>query len=294
MNTLKKPKNSIFIGYLSIPIIIYCFVVIVPIIGALYYSNFSWSGGSKKTFVGIHNYIKLLQDMTFWKSFLNNLEITIICVIGQIGLALILALIINSRFVKARNFHLAVSYFPVILSAVVVGYIWSMLYDYNYGLFNTLLKLVGREDLVQPWLSNSKISLLLVSIPLVWKNIGYYLIIILAGLTSIDKSILEMAEIDGANARQRLHSIILPMLRNTLVVCLTLCISGNMKVFDHIYVMTDGGPGTSTMVMALYAYKTSFIRYKMGYGSTLSIGILIVSVGVTLIVRNLALHRKKD
>jgi raffinose/stachyose/melibiose transport system permease protein len=166
-----------------------------------------------------------------------------------------------------------------------------MLYDYNYGLFNTLLKLVGLDSAVKPWLSDTKLALALVSFPLIWKNIGYYLIILLSGLASIDSSILEMAEIDGANATQRLWYIVLPMLRNTLVVCLTLCISGNMKVFDHIYVMTGGGPGTATMVMALYAYENSFVRYKMGYGSTLSIGILILSVSLTLVVRKLTVSK---
>ncbi len=294
MNSLKKPKNAIFIKYLIVPIIVYCFIVVIPILGALYYSFFSWNGGPNKTFIGVNNYIKLVQDISFWKSFVNNLIITVICVVGQIGLALILALIIDSRYVKAKKFHLAVSYFPVILSAVVVGYIWSMLYDYNYGLINTFLKFIGLDNLIQPWLSNSKIALILVSIPLIWKNIGYFLIILLAGLTAIDKSIIEMAEIDGASAAQRLHKIILPMLRNTLIVCLTLCIAGNMKVFDHIYVMTNGGPGSSTMVMALYAYKTSFIRYKMGYGSTLSIGILVLSVGITLIVRKITSSKEEN
>lgn len=289
----RNPAKKVFVLYLAPPIAIYCLVVLLPVFGALYYSLFSWSGGPKKTFIGISNYFTMAKDHIFWKSFGNNIGLTIICVIGQIGLALILALILNSRNVKGRKFHLAVSYFPVILSAVVVGYIWSMLYDYNYGLFNTLLKLVGLDAAVRPWLSDTHLALLLVSFPLIWKNIGYFLIIILSGLASIDNSVLEMAEIDGANASQRLWFIILPMLRNTLVVCLTLCISGNMKVFDHIYVMTGGGPGTATMVMALYAYENSFVRYKMGYGSALSIGILVLSVAITLIVRKITTKKEQ-
>jgi raffinose/stachyose/melibiose transport system permease protein len=275
----KNPAKKLFFIYLAPPIIIYCLVVLLPVFMALFYSLFSWSGGPNTT---------LLKDTVFWKSFKNNIILTILCIIGQIGLALILALILYSRFIKAKKFHLFVSYIPVILSAVVVGYIWSMLYDYNYGLFNTILRAVGLDDAAKPWLSDVDAALLLVSFPLIWKNIGYYLIILLAGLASIDRSVLEMAEIDGANAAQRLRSIILPMLRSTLIVSLTLCISGNMKIFDHIYVMTGGGPGSATMVMALYAYTNSFVRYKMGYGSTLSIGILVLSVSITLIVRKFA------
>jgi raffinose/stachyose/melibiose transport system permease protein len=294
MQNLKKPPKRIFIAYLTLPIVVYCLVVLFPIFGAVYYSFFNWSGGPKMTFSGADNYVKMVTDPTFWKSFGNNILLTALCVFGQIGLALVLALIVNSRYIKIKHFHLSVSYFPVILSSIVVGYIWSMLYDYNYGLFNNILKLIGLGKAVRPWLADNKLALILVSLPLIWKNIGYFMIIILAGLSSIDTSILEMAEIDGASPLQRLCFITMPMLRATMVVCLTLCISGNMKVFDHIYVMTNGGPGTATMVMALYAYINSFIRYKMGYGSALSIGILALSIAVTLIIRKITSGRNEE
>ncbi len=291
---IKNPSKGKFAIYLGPPLALFVFVVIVPVFGALYYSFFNWSGGPRMTFTGLDNYVTLLSDATFWKSFYNNIVLTVLCVIGQIGIALLLALMLNSRHMKMKGFHITVAYFPVILSAVVVGYIWSMLYDYRHGLINTILALLGMEDKAQAWLSNPDLALILTAIPLIWKNIGYYLIIILSGLASIDTSILEMAEIDGANAWRKLKSITFPMLRATLIVCLTLCISGNMKVFDHIYVMTGGGPGTATMVMALYAYENSFIRYKMGYGSTISIGILVLSIAITQIVRKATSLKKED
>jgi raffinose/stachyose/melibiose transport system permease protein len=157
-----------------------------------------------------------------------------------------------------------------------------MLYDYNFGLLNYLLKIIGRPDLVQAWLSNNELSLAFVSIPIVWQYIGFYMIIFLSSFASIDKSILEMAEIDGASGFQRAIHISVPLMKNTLIVALVLCISGNMKTFDHIYVMTAGGPGTATSVMALYAYNMSFIRNNMGYGNALSVGILVLSLAVTL------------
>ncbi len=282
---MEKLSRKTYIMYLSIPILLYCFVVVVPVLGAIQYSLFEWSGGPNKTFIGINNFVTLIQDQLFWKSFFHNIILTCLCVVGQIGLALILALILNSKSIKAKQFHLSVAYFPVILSAVVVGFIWQLIYDYNSGLLNELLRLVGLENWVQPWLANSNLALFLVAIPLIWKNIGYYMIIILAGLAAIDTSVLEMAEIDGTNSLQRLIKIVIPLMRNTLIVCITLCISGNMKIFDHIYVMTGGGPGNATNVMALYAYQTSFLKYKMGYGSAISIGILLLSVGITLFVR---------
>ena len=238
-------------------------------------------------YIGLSNYVTMLHDDTFWKSFFNNLILTGVCIVGQIGFAFLLALMLNSKRVKFKEFHRTVSYFPVTLSAVVIGFIWSMMYDYNYGLINYILRAVGLGSLAQPWLSNEKAAIFYAAIPLIWQFIGYYLVIILSGLSSIDPSVLEMADLDGVNAWQKARYITLPMIRKTMLVCLTLCISGNMKAFDHIYVMTGGGPGTATTVMSLYAYNNSFIRYKMGYGSALSIGILVLSLAVTLTARRL-------
>lgn len=289
-----KPKKWHFIFYLVPGLVWYAFVVFIPVIGALYYSAFEWSGGPNKIFVGLQNYASLIRDSEFWHSFSNNLFLCLVCLAGQIGIAFLLALLLNSKIVKFKRFHKIVTYFPVTLSAVVIGFIWTMIYDYNYGLLNTLLEFLGFADLQQAWLSNRKIAMLLICFPLIWQYIGYYLVIILAGFSSIDPSILEVAEIDGATGRQRARYITIPLIKNTLIVCMTLCIAGNMKAFDHIYVMTAGGPGTTTNVMSLYAYQNSFLRYKMGYGSAISIGILILSIGITVICRKIAAGRKGE
>ena len=287
-SSVLRPKKWQFVAYLLPGVLWYAFVVFVPVIGALYYSAFDWMGGPNKTFIGLQNYLTLIKDAEFWHSFKNNLYLCVVCLIGQIGIAFFLALMLNSRIVKFKNFHRVVTYFPVTLSAVVIGFIWNMIYDYNYGLINTFLEAIGLGNLQQAWLSNRGLAMFLVCLPLVWQNIGYYLVILLSGFSAIDASVLEMAEIDGATGWQRARYITVPLIKNTLIVCMTLCISGNMKAFDHIYVMTNGGPGTTTNVMSLYAYQTSFLRYKMGYGSAISIGILILSIAITAITRKLA------
>lgn len=282
------PSKATFLWYLTPGVILYTFVVFLPVLGALYYSLFEWSGGPKMKFIGFQNYLELIKDSVFWHSFFNNLILVAVCIVGQIGIAFVLAVLLNSRSVKLKQFHRVVSYFPVTLSAVVIAFIWSMIFDYNYGLLNYLLKALHLEEYIQPWLSNSKLAIFLVAIPLIWQYVGYYLVIILSAFGSIDRSILEIAELDGANGFQRARLIIYPLIKSTLIVCTILCVSGNMKAFDHIYVMTGGGPGNASMVMALYAYNNSFIKYKMGYGSALSIGILILSLLVTWGVKALA------
>lgn len=278
MKSSIKPRPIVFFSYLLLPFLLYSFVVFVPIILAGYYGFFDWSGGSKMNFCGLDNYIKLFGDKEFFRALGNNIYLVVVCVIGQIGFAFLFAMMLNGRRIRLKGFHRTMSFFPSVLSAVVIGFIWTMIYDYNYGLFNNVLRGIGLGDKVQPWLANEKLALPLVALPLIWQYIGYYLIIITSAMAAIDPQIFEMAEIDGAAGWKKARYITLPLVKNTLLVCITLCIAGNMKAFDHIYVMTQGGPGTTTNVMAMYAYNTSFISYKMGYGSALSIGILAVSL----------------
>ncbi len=273
---MKVKKPMIFL-YLLPGILWYSFIILIPICLAFYYGLFNWSGGTKMIYQGFKNFTDVLTDDVFFQSLKNNIYLTVVCLIGQIGIAFILAVLLNGRYVRFKGFHRTMTYFPAVLSAVVIGFIWNLIYDYHYGLLNTLLRMTGFGDRAQAWLNNDKLVLMLVAVPLVWQYVGYYLIIIMSALSSVDPQIFEVAEIDGASGLQRVIYITLPLVKNTLIVCVTLCIAGNMKIFDHIYAMTGGGPGTASSVMAMYAYKTSFLSYKMGYGSAMSIVILIVS-----------------
>lgn len=287
MNKLASPSKGTMALYLLPSLAVFLFVAIVPIFTAIYYSTFYWPGGQKMTQIGLENYRAMLEDPIFWSSFRNNIYLTVFCLIGQIGLAFLFASLLNTKGLKLKGLHRAVSYFPVTLSAVVVGFVWSMIYDYNYGILNLLLEKVGRSDLVRVWLSDPATIMPVVSIPLVWQYIGMYLVIILASMTAISTEVLEMAEIDGAGGFQRAIHITLPLIRNTLIICVMLCISGNMRAFDHIYAMTRGGPGYASSVMAMYSYNVSFMQVNMGYGSTLSIGILVLSMTLVISARML-------
>lgn len=273
-----KPKKSVLFAYLIIPVVIFVFSVFVPLVTALVYSFFQWKGGPVKTFNGLTNYITLVKDSTFWLSFRHNIFLVLVCIIGQIGIAFIFVLMINSKLVKLKGIHRTFGFFPSTVAAVSIGFIWKMIYDYNRGLINWFLDKIGRADLQQVWLNNESLVMLLVAIPLVWQWIGYYMVILLSAISSIDQEIFEVAELDGANAIQRAIYIVFPLVKNTILVCITLCIAGNMKAFDNIYVMTSGGPGTASMVMAMYGYQVSFQQQNMGYGSAISVGIFLLSL----------------
>lgn len=274
----KSKQNKLVALYLAIPLIVYVFSVFVPLVTALVDSFYDWKGGPQKTFNGIQNYINLFQDHTFWQSFWHNIFLVLFCLVGQIGIAFIFVLMIDSKLVKLKGMHRTFGFFPSTISAVCVGFIWTMIYDYNRGILNWFLEKIGQGDAARVWLNEPKLVMLLVSIPLVWQYIGYYMVILLSGIASIDKEIFESAEIDGANAVQRAIHIVFPLIKNTLLICITLCIAGNMKAFDNIYVMTSGGPGTSSMVMALYGYTVSFKQNNMGYGCAISVAIFVLSL----------------
>ncbi len=273
-----RPKNRTIFMYLLIPVAMFMFTVFVPLVTALVYSFYEWKGGPQKTFTGLQNYITLFHDSTFWQAFGHNIYLVIVCIIGQIGIAFVLVMMVNSKLTKLKGMHRTFGFFPSTISAVCLGLIWNMIYHNQYGLINWFLRTIGREDLCQVWLNNTDLVMLLVSIPLIWQYIGYYMVIMLSAIAGIDTEIFESAEIDGANGFQRALYITLPLIKNTMLVCITLCVAGNMKAFDNIFVMTKGGPGTASMVMAMYGYQISFNQSNMGYGSCISVGIFVLSL----------------
>ncbi len=277
LDAIKPKKRTIYL-YLLIPVVMFVFTVFVPLVAALFYSFFEWKNGPIKTFNGIENYKQLFADTTFWQSFGNNIYLVVACLIGQIGIAFLLVLLVNAKTTKLKGVHRTFGFFPSTISAVCIGMIWTMVYHNKYGILNWFLKLIGQNQLTQVWLNNTEHIMLIVSIPLIWQFIGYYMVIIFSAIAGIDSEVFESANIDGANAWQTAMHITLPLIKNTMLVCITLCVAGNMKAFDNIYTMTKGGPGTASMVMAMYGYKISFEQFNLGYGSTISVAIFVLSL----------------
>lgn len=280
MNERISPKRSVMALYLVPIFLIYLSVFVLPVILAIYFSFFNFKTINSKIFVGLLNYKKLFTDPLILLSFKNNIYLVLVCLIGQVGLAFIFANILYSKLIDVRvsSIYRTVIYFPVTLSAVIIGYVWTMIYDYHYGLLNYVLTALGLPNAVNTWLSDEKLIMTTVSIPMIWQYVGFHLVIIMAAMTSINPEVYEMADIDGASGLRKAISITFPLIKNTLAVCMLLCISANMKAFDHIVAMTNGGPGYSSNVLALYAYNVSFSESNIGYGNTVSVAIMIVMV----------------
>ncbi|MBQ8160745.1 MAG: sugar ABC transporter permease [Clostridia bacterium] len=277
-----RPKKSVIFLYLLIPVALFIFSVFIPLLTALYFSFFEWKSGQTiytTVFNGLTNYKTLIGDSIFWKSFGNNIYLVVACIIGQIGLAFVMVLFANSKLAVGKAIHRTFGFFPSTISAVCIGLIWSIIFHSKYGLLNWfVVNVLGGTK--QAWLGDANRVMLYVSIPLIWQYIGYYMVILFSAIAGIDQQIFESAEIDGANGFQTAIHITLPMIRSTMLVCLTLCVAGNMKAFDSIWTMTSGGPGYASYVMALYGYTVSFGQSNMGYGSAISIGIFVLSLAV--------------
>jgi raffinose/stachyose/melibiose transport system permease protein len=280
MRNRLKPNNFVLFALLTPGTILFVMCCIAPLFVAFYYSLFKWDGGPSKNFLGLLNYVQLITDKTFWGAFRNNVTFIVWTVIGQIGIAFIVSMLMVSRSLKLKTLHRTVIFFPVILSAVVVGFTWKIIYNKDYGFLNHILTLIGRADWIKAWLDDPDIVIPSLAVAKIWQYIGYYMVILLAAIQSIDKEVLEVAELDGAIGWKKSIYVVIPLIKNTFMVALMLCISGNMKTFDQIYVMTNGGPGGASEVVAMYAYRVSMERMEYGYGSAAAIGILILSLSL--------------
>ncbi len=292
MNNGLQPSRKASFFYLAPIFLIFVFMKIVPLFMSGVFSMYKFSNIRNMKFIGLSNYARIFADKNVLISLKNNLFLVVVCMIGQIGIAFFLANLLRVKRVRFANFHRTVMYFPVTISAVIIGYIWQMVYNYNYGILPYAMRTIGLASYVKPWLSDVKYVMFFVCLPMIWQYVGFHLVILMAAMTSVDASIYEMSEIDGANEWQKARYITLPLLKGTLLTCVVLCISANLGAFDHIMAITGGGPGNASMVLALYTYKVSFLNYEMGYGSALSMMVFAITA-VCFVIGRLLTQRKE-
>ncbi|BFT69263.1 MULTISPECIES: carbohydrate ABC transporter permease [Paenibacillus] len=276
MTVSARIRGFITIGLLP-ALVLYLFFVIVPIFWSAYYGFFDWKGIGAAKFIGLDNYVEVFQDPIFWKSFKNNMLIVAASVFGQVPIALILALLLMKSTFFQRVIRASV-FMPMVLSSVVVGIIWGYIYHPQIGILNFLLDGVGLDGWKKAWLSDPKVSMYALMVPIIWNYIGPYMIMFIAALQNISPEIEDAAQLDGVGPVRKLFAVTLPMIWDTVKVAVVLCISGSLKAFDLIYVMTGGGPAHSTELLASYMYNSTFNVYRFGFGSAISTAIIILSL----------------
>ena len=288
-----KPKNRLVPWLFSTPALaIYIFTVLVPVVWSMVYSFFDYNGVSNMNFVGLDNYFQLFQDKVFKTSVMNNLIFMAISTVFQLFMGLLLATILTS-ITKGNNI-LRVAYFiTCIISSMAICQIFVKLLSVQpEGVLAALMKAMGMAPVAV--LSDPKLALLVVSIIDGYKFCGIYMVIFYSAFLSVDQEVIEAAYIDGCSWWQSYCYIKLPMIKNIFFVVLVLLVNGTLKGFDISYILTSGGPGTSSELVATYLYKTAFSSMKYGYGSTIAVFLVVECLLAVGIVRFIASRTERE
>jgi len=278
-----KIKKAITIASFLLPgLLLYAVFMLYPMIDAIRYSFFDWDGASSTmNFVGLENYVQLTKDDIFLKSLGHNLLWVVLSLALMVVPTLVLAVLI-SRVKKGKTFFRAGFYLPSVLSLAVVGVLWSKIYDPMMGPINVFLKTVGLDSLAKNWLGEPLFVIPALVIASTWAFYGLYLILFLAGLQSVDYSVYEAADIDGAGPISKFWHITIPSLRNTLNVVISMVIIHALKGFALIWIMTQGGPFYMSEVVSTYVYKAAFSMNKVSYATAGSVVLGIIVIAFTI------------
>ena len=261
-----------------------------PMIQAVYLSLTNYNLIRAAEFIGLDNYIELFRDPAFWNAFGNTILYAVLVTPVTVILALVFAMMLNQRFV-GRAFSRTAIFLPFIVSLGIIAIAWAFLLDPNIGLLSYWLSFVGIVP-EQGWLSDPRYAMAAVMVVGVWKNVGFYMVIYLAGLQSIPVDMYEAARLDGAGAWQRFRSITLPLLSNQTLLVTVLALIATLQAFDQIYVMTHGGPFFRTETLVMLIYREGFQELRFGYASAISF-VLLVFVFILSMIQFGYLRRKQ-
>lgn len=285
----KQDKLGIFL-FLIPGLFLFFTFFIFPVIYVMVTSFTQWSGIGAPVFNGLENYKAIFSDKTFIRSIKNNIiwALTAGCV--QVPLAMLMALIL-ARKPHGWKFFRTVYFFPQVVSGIALAMLWQAVFNSEFGLLNGFLELIGLGQYATNWLGNPKTAFFAVVIYWVC-YIGYYMVIMMSEITGIDESYYEAAEIDGANKIQQDIHITIPLMKNSLLTCVTLATVLGLRTFEQVYIMTNGGPANRTSVMVMYLYKQ---MQSNNYGKANAAAMVLIVVGtcVILCIRKLFNLRKE-
>ncbi len=284
MNKMYSNKWYIII-FLLPALLLFCGVLIAPIGASGYYSFFDWNGFTEKTFIGFSNYKELFtsDSIGFMKALGNSLLLAALSVFLQLPLALALALVLGKKIKGERTF-LSVFFMPVLISTVVIGQLWLKIYNPDYGVLNVALRAVGLENLTRIWLGDKATALGAVFVPILWQYVGYHMLLLYAGVKSVPPELREAAMLDGATDGQVNRYIVLPYIKPIIKISVIFAVTGSLKSFDLIYVLTNGGPLHATEVPSTLMISMLFLRNRYGMGSTIAVLLIILCFGFALLI----------
>ncbi|MFY1670567.1 carbohydrate ABC transporter permease [Plantactinospora sp. WMMB334] len=272
--------SPLLAAFVLVPFAIESIWVFWPALQGFYFSLTRWDGLEPPRFVGFANYAELAGDSVFRGALLNTVIWLVLfgglSVLGGFGMALLL-----QKERRGIGFYRAALFTPVVFSLVVTGLVWRVFYQPD-GLADQLLRAVGLGELVRPWLADPETALYAVILPALWRQIGYVMVLYLAGLKAIDPALHEAARTDGANGWQRLWHVTIPQLRGVNAVVLSVIVIDSLRSFDIVWALTRGGPYHSSELLSTYMYSTAFQSLRLGYGSAIAVVIFVLALAVIL------------
>lgn len=281
------------LSFLAPALFFYGVFILYPIVKAVQLSFFDWNGNTEHmNFVGLQNYTTIIKDQIFINALLHNIYWVLLECVLVIIPVLILATMISS-VKKGKMFFRSAFYLPAVLSLPVVAVIWGKIYDPFIGPINALLKMVGLPQMALNWLGDPVTVLPSLVVASVWVAYGFYMVLYLAGLQSIDYTLYEAADIDGASKKDKFIHVTLPSLRNIMNLVISMIIINSLKSFSMVWIITQGGPFYKSEVVATYVYKAAFSMFKVSYGAAGSVILAIIVIVVTVLFNYLR-ERKEN
>ena len=277
-------KKSFIAAFVLPALLLFICFTIIPLFISAYYSFFSYDGIGKMELVGFRNFIELFtKDKYFPTALGNSLLLAVASLLIQLPISLALALTL-ARGVRGEKVFRTIYFIPVVISSMVIGQLWLKIFNSDYGLLNQFIRLLGFSGFQYSWLSNPSTAFFTTMVPAVWQYIGYHMLIFYAGIKSISPEYYEAAQIDGATRLQTNLKIIIPLLAPVIKTCAVFAVTGSLRAFDLIYVMTGGGPNHASEVPATLMYNNLFRRGLYGYGSAQAVFIVIECLLFTYIL----------
>ncbi|KQQ05535.1 MULTISPECIES: carbohydrate ABC transporter permease [unclassified Rathayibacter] len=256
------------------------FLTLLPVLILFYMAFTNWNVFGKADWIGFDNFTRLLSDGSFRIAFGNTIYYSVLHIPLTIAVSLGLALLLNNKLRGVAFFRTA-AFFPYITSIVAIAVVWNLLFSPDSGPINEALRAIGFTD-PPGWLTSSEWAMPAVVIVSTWRDMGYYMILFLAGLQTVPRELHEAARVDGANAVQRFFNVTLPCLRPTMFFVTVILTINSFKIFDLILVMTDGGPGQSTSVLSQFIYRKGFEESQFGYASAAAVALFFLCIVVTI------------
>lgn len=271
----KRSARLRWVGFVLPMFAIYALFFIYPVIRTAYYSFTDWNGLTSR-FVGLYNFKRLFQDERVITALKNTFLYSGVITVVQNTVGLGLAVLANMKIKNIKLIRL-LYFMPAVFSPLVLGYVWKYMLEPNFGVVNTFLDTIGLSMLEQDWLGNPSIGVWMIILYTVWQYAGYSMVIYLAGLQGVDASLIESASIDGANGWSKFKNITFPLIAPSFTLNIVLTLITSMKLFDQIFVLTYGGPGSSTNSMATLVYIAGFSGgQEWGYGTAMSVVLFVI------------------